>query len=64
MYFRMLRHLLPDGEAWKLARDTAVRKFVEGLAFAPFAARAYLDLVFDDENQSLAHTYAGDMAAN
>lgn len=49
LFFRILRHLLPTGRAWRLVVDRVLRRFFEGLGLGvPTAARAALDDVYDD----------------
>jgi hypothetical protein len=42
------KHLLPKARAWSLTKDKALRRFFEGLAGEPLAARKSLDNIFDD----------------
>lgn len=48
LFFRIFRHLLPSGQAWRLAFGTLIARFFEGLAWLPAAARDFVDEVFDD----------------
>jgi hypothetical protein len=42
------KHLLPRARAWSLTKDKELRRFFEGLAGEPIAARKSLDNIFDD----------------
>src|SRR5690606_9145651 len=46
--FRQLRHLLPQGEAWKTAIERQFTKLLRGLSGAPDDAREFIDDVFED----------------
>jgi len=48
MIFRSLRHLLPNGRAWRVTIDKQLRKFFEGLANSNEAAREFIDSVWSD----------------
>lgn len=48
MFFRVLRHLLPNGRAWRLTVDKNLRRLFEGLAGAAESARLFVDRVHRD----------------
>jgi len=48
LFFRIIRHLLPSGKAWRLTIDKTLRRFFEGLSSGPADARGFVDDVYDD----------------
>lgn len=48
MFSRVVRRLLPDALAWRLAKNTTIRKFIDGLSETPGHARAFVDDVYGD----------------
>lgn len=48
LMFRVLRHLLPSGLAWRATVDKALRRYLDGLSTSYADARAYVDDVYDD----------------
>lgn len=46
--FRALRILLPDARAWRLAKNSAIRRLMRGLAETPTHARGFVDGIFGD----------------
>lgn len=48
IFFRMIRHLLPSGRAWRITVDKMLRKFFEGLAGLGESVRTFVDLVWLD----------------
>lgn len=48
MFFRVLRHLLPNGRAWRLTAGKNLRRFFQGLAGSAESARLFVDRVYLD----------------
>lgn len=48
LFFRVLRHLLPTGRAWRLFLGTQIDQFMRGLVEFMPAIREYIDLVWLD----------------
>lgn len=48
LFFRIIRHLLPTGRAWRLTVDKTLRRFFQGLSGVGADARAFVDDVYDD----------------
>lgn len=48
MLFRVLRHLLPSGRAWRLTVDKNLRRLFEGLAAGLTDSRVFVDQVYRD----------------
>ena len=48
LFFRQLRHLLPDGQAWRATVEKTLRKFLVGISSAPSDARDFVDDVYGD----------------
>jgi hypothetical protein len=48
LFLRILQHLLPRAQAWRLTIARTLRSFFEGLALQPAAIREYIDLVWED----------------
>lgn len=46
--FRVIRHLMPDALAWRLAELSTIRKLIASLSETPASARAFVDLVYSD----------------
>lgn len=48
MFFHVLRHLLPNGRAWRLTVDKNLRRFFQGLAGVGDDVKAFVDRVWLD----------------
>ncbi len=47
-FFRIFQHLLPSGQAWRVAIDKTLRRFFLGLSQQPELTKAYIDDVYLD----------------
>jgi uncharacterized protein YmfQ (DUF2313 family) len=47
-WLAVIRHLLPDGKAWRTVTDKLLRQFFEGLAGLPADVKTYDDNMYDD----------------
>jgi hypothetical protein len=48
LFFRIIRHLLPDGQAWRVTIDKTLRRFLLGVASVHASARDFIERVYDD----------------
>lgn len=48
LFFRVLQHLLPRGQAWRVTIDKTLRRFFLGLSEQPQDTRDYIDKVYLD----------------